>query len=339
VNFDKLTEPGQHILILGPTGVGKTYIIIVFAYAFYNRECIIWRDDSKLDFLNLLPKMKVRAFIPEGATFDYEHPNLEVVEFNPQQIRNTILNVLARKECVNVIVYDRFNWFPERFVLFWNRMFYELWMWKNDPANISQPVTIFVDEFPDLAPARDLALLDSHRMLAARIVFNIRKFRSQGVRFIASAHHYTDLHSGVKGNFMFTIVKRTNRANSLPEEIRDYADKIARLTKTQAFVYAEGYQQEITIPDIGDLAPGKRWKVATKPPHEDVEAASKTDKRFAYLVSIMFDRLHKKGFTLEQIADLLSPYYSGSSAVAQHQYRYPTEEAEAELRKKLKIHV
>jgi len=232
VDFNRLDVPGTDMLVCGKKGEGKSTFLMMLAGYFLNRnETVIWRDDGRLEILSMNDQYPMRFFIPRGCKFDWNHPNAEVMEFEPNDIPATLLQKLAKNK-INVLLFDLFNEDYKAFVRFWALFFERLYHWK---LGHSGTISLFIDEFNDIAPAHGRGKFSGHKQLSEYIWVNFKKYRAVGMRLVASSHGYKEIHDQIRENFVFHAFKKMS-LNQAPMWLGNYMFVIPKLPIDWVFV-------------------------------------------------------------------------------------------------------
>lgn len=221
-----IKRPGQHMLVVGITGSGKTQTLYWLAdlISHHTDETITWIDIGKNDEafkLGEICEKPMKVIVPSGCRVESDDYDFELVEVNPMNLDNVWEHV--EDGFVNIISIYRFILDPAVFTLTISDMFRGL-IHKAHNYEIKTPLTIFADEFHNVAPSRNDALDYKQYMTGAWIQVNIEKLRSLGVRLIASTHGWRKIRSGIRSSFNWLIFKR------ISDEIGRDQKKLNRFT-------------------------------------------------------------------------------------------------------------
>jgi len=211
---DFVKKPGEHLLIVGITGSGKTQCMFWLVHELMeskSKETIVWFDIGKsAEFLTLahdpvLSKFKpVKLLIPNGydveIRVDYENVEKEFVEID--EIWDKIDG-----DYYNIVILEPFITDPIKYVEIFSKVFQDL-INKAHNYEIKTPLTVFYDEFHNVCPTIESALNKRHFNLGAIIQKNVERLRSLKIRFIASTHGMTKIRKGVRTSFNWLIIKR-----------------------------------------------------------------------------------------------------------------------------------
>lgn len=216
---------GQHILISGRTGTGKTTVMywLVDAFRNFTKETLVWFDTMKSDeALTLLTMGPVRFIIPPGCEMEIklkDQDRLKVHEyeivkmtdiFNPwKDLRAPDLNEdgSVQRSWINVICLEAYIIDDEVYSMVISEIFTKLIRLAHF-HKIIIPLTIFIDEFHNLAPASGHELGKLHSKAGKMIQRNVEKLRSLGIRLIGSTQAQSKIRRGVRGAFDWLILKR-----------------------------------------------------------------------------------------------------------------------------------
>jgi len=264
VDFKRLDTPGTDMLVCGQKGQGKTNFLMVLAAYFLNHgETVIWRDDGRLEILSMNDQYPMRIFIPRGCRFDWNHPNAEVVQFDVDDVGTTMLEKLARNK-INVLLFDLFNENYRAFVRFWAFFFERLYHWK---LNHTGTISLFIDEFNDIAPAHGRGKFAGHKQLSEYIWVNMKKYRAVGIRLVASSHGYKEIHDQIRDNFVFHAFKKMS-VEQVPRWLERYMFIVPKLPIDLVFVTQD--QEKKMRLAVQSIVKPKPFIV----PHESSEQAS-----------------------------------------------------------------
>jgi energy-coupling factor transporter ATP-binding protein EcfA2 len=218
-----LQQPGQHIIVYGQTGAGKTTTMLWLLEGLMLKspnETIVWFDLGKADESGtLLTFSDCRFIVPRGCKLDINKTEIKdgvrpdgtpykVHDFEIVEIDDPSDPWMAVKRgVINVIVVYPFILLPGPYANVVSEMFTKLIFYAHR-RQLIVPMTVFVDEFHMLAPASGHGVNNKHYLAAGVIQLNIDKLRATGVRLIGSSQGVTKLRKGVRTAFNWQIVKR-----------------------------------------------------------------------------------------------------------------------------------
>jgi energy-coupling factor transporter ATP-binding protein EcfA2 len=236
-----LGEPGQHVLVVGYTGSGKTTTLfwLYQAVSLYTKDTLAWVDSMKSEeALTLLTLSPVRFLIPEGCKLDikinpeYQGPKLhefEIVEMpdycNPWKY--------MRKDWSNVICLSAYLIDPSAYANVMSAVFTNLIMGAHHKKIIT-PMTLFVDEIHNIAPSNGHSYDRIHTKAGLIVQHNVERLRSMGIRLIGSTQGNSKLRRGVRSCFNWLIVKRGSNFDRREEfTLNNFNKKWAKLKNLQ----------------------------------------------------------------------------------------------------------
>lgn len=221
-----LKKPGEHLLILGITGSGKTQDLIWLLDGLINeapKETIFWNDSGKSSELLLVAKLApINVILPEGVDIEITGCDVDMTKTWFQDPKD-VWSCLDRSR-VNVLCVEPYLRKPQHFTPVITAVFSNLIDLAHD-YKIPVPLTIFYDEFHLVAPAKGHAFDKKHASFGAEIQYNIERLRSLGIRFVASTHHWTKLRKGVRSSFNWFMINRGGSFSS------DEQPKLSRFNK------------------------------------------------------------------------------------------------------------
>ena len=221
-----LKKPGEHLLVLGITGGGKTQDLMWLLEGILHeapKETILWNDSGKSDELLLVAQLSpINIILPEGTDIDIKAENINYIKSwftDPKEVWYNL-----KKGYVNVLCVEPFIRKPVYFTPIITAIFSELIDLAHD-YKVPVPLSIFYDEFHLVAPAKGHAFSKNHASFGAEIQYNIERLRSLRVRFIASTHHWHKLRKGVRSSFNWFMINRGGSFSS------DEQPKLSRYNK------------------------------------------------------------------------------------------------------------
>ena len=203
-------SPGQHMLIVGITGSGKTQTLYWLGdlIAHNTDETIVWFDIGKNDEafkLGEICERPMKVIVPAGCKIESKDYDFELIWVDPMDIGEVWNHV--EEGFVNIISIYRFILDPHVFTQTIAEIFKSLIM-KAHNYQIRTPMTIFADEFHNVAPSRNDALDYKQYLTGAWIQVNVEKLRSLGIRLIATTHGWRKIRAGIRSSFNWLIFKR-----------------------------------------------------------------------------------------------------------------------------------
>lgn len=194
-----LKKPGEHLLGIGITGSGKTQKAYYFAKKLIPYDTLIWFDTGKScnfgETAEIAPLftfgIPVNIIIPMGMKINIEG---SPVPFTIKEApRPGDIWDLCEPGMINIVSINPYFIEPELYAKYTAHAFRELIIIsKNKIERIRSllPMSIFHDEFQDVAPSENMTLSASHRNSAKLMAWNINKLRSIGVRICGFSQKY-----------------------------------------------------------------------------------------------------------------------------------------------------
>jgi len=341
---------GNHLLIIGATGSGKTSSLMKVTYNLWKvGETIIWRDDANLEFLSFLPYIDCKLYLPEGCDLHLDEvlapsmlKRVEKVHYDwhrPGELMPSFDN-----ERLNILLFDLFTIDLETSVRFWTQFFWELYRYKRQ--EIKEPWSLVIDELNDLAPGKARGTFAGQLRLSSSIYHSLKKYRKMNLRLVASTHNFNDLHAPLRGQFNYYLLKRMRREH-VPERFVNYAHVIERMSVRHAilvdrygnfqFIYpwTEETRWHEDMEKLIKLKP-QRWKIPwsgeVREEEEDEKGRRGVWKKRALLLLRLLDELDVARVDYNFIRRLfgLAPGYS--STLSQMVREIPDEEVAEALK-------
>lgn len=305
--YDPRTAVENHGLILGSYGSGKTtlqywMIGFFFSNAFNHRDghgrykicrsqygkgflVILRAARHTFEYLSLCEVAPVRLFIPNKCVYQYEHPNLSIVNFDLDD-SNQVFQKLERDK-INVIGVNHFLDEPDARYEWWGRFVLDLMNWKGLPENIDKRTLFCFDEISDIVPQKGEARTKSHGWWGNRIREEFDSFRRNNIKIVATTFSITDIKKNFRNNFHHWFIKRTT-AESVPERYRNFGPYIIeKMTPDQVFVKDAKADYDRKFSPAWVL-PGKIG-VYTETAEEIISRADSWRKRYFELLDFCLD--------------------------------------------------
>jgi energy-coupling factor transporter ATP-binding protein EcfA2 len=236
-----LGEPGQHVLIVGYTGSGKTTTMfwIYKAMGLYGKDTRVWIDSMKSEeALTLLTMGPVRFLIPAGCKLDIKfNPNYKGPELHPFEVVEMpdYMNPwkYLRADWSNVICLSAYLIDPAAYAAVMAAVFTNL-IWSAHRKKIITPMALFVDEIHNIAPSNGHSYDRVHTKAGLVVQHNVERLRSMGIRVIGSTQGNSKLRRGVRSCFNWLIVKRGSNFDRREEfTLNNFNKKWAKLKNLQ----------------------------------------------------------------------------------------------------------
>ncbi len=196
---DFLKKPGEHLFGLGITGSGKTQKAYWLLKKLFFYETCVWFDTGKdydFDVSEIAPLFgfgyPVHIVAPAGVFVDVSGAPVPVTVSYALQPRDIWDHIIPGR--INIIMISRFYAEPDLYAKYTAQAFKELILInKTDKDRLRGkiPMSIFHDEFSDVAPGPTMALSESHIYSAKLMSWNINKLRSNHIRILGFTQDYT----------------------------------------------------------------------------------------------------------------------------------------------------
>lgn len=225
-----IQDPGGHLISPSITGSGKTNRLkfLVECFVQWSNETILWIDCGKSEeFLGLLALGRpLNLILPvgcdvtlrlmqgahavewagEGAIAEGDIEIKKSFFTTPRDIWRSI-----ERGYINILIVQPFFIGYEDYSRFVARLFRELIY--DAHHNVFErlgilPLAIFSDEFQDICPSKAIALDDTHLRAAKLIAFNLKKLRSIGIRIVAAAQSWVEVHPSARRSFNWILCGR-----------------------------------------------------------------------------------------------------------------------------------
>lgn len=271
-----LKKPGQHIIITGTTGTGKTqtifHIIKKLREAAPQEYILVFDIGKSGEVLRLADFGLLRFLIPFGKTIEIDYSTKEMEEKYRPLIEQPIefdsyehLFHLLSLDHINIVCIKPFHRKNDTYakeVSTFFEVLIELASNKTLKQSSKLPLSIVLDEMHWVAPGQGSSLNDTHTEAGKDVQMNIDTLRSMKVRIIGSTQMWTKLRRGVRDAFPWIWIRRgasfnpteepkLSRFNSVWESLED---NVVRIVEPK-----RDFSEDIELPyygegeDIGDI--------------------------------------------------------------------------------------
>jgi len=240
-----LKKPGEHLFGVGRTGSGKTQKAYYIAGKLSRFETVAWMDTGKTMLFG--SKSELTPLFSLGKPIHIVHPYDCSINVTGSPVPVTTFGILSpegiwealRPGCINIVSVAPFFIEPDLYSKYLAKAFKSLIRYTNrNPEKIHHilPLSIFMDEFQDLAPGRDMTLSTRHRYNGILLTFNVNKLRSPGIRICAFTQSDTMVMRNARSAFSWILccrgadISRTN-------QISHYNNLYAKLDVNQAILW------------------------------------------------------------------------------------------------------
>lgn len=237
-------RPGEHLIVVGITGSGKTQLLYWLADLIAHEnpdETIVWFDIGKNDEAFKLGEVtgrEMRVIVPAGCRIVAENYDFELVECDMTRfIQDGVWNYI-HPDKVNIISFYRFIFDPTTYTKVIADIFRTLIL-KAHSYELPTPMALFFDEFHNVAPSRHNEVGGyAQYKIGGWIQLNVEKLRSLGVRLIASTHSLNKIRSGIKSCFNWIVVKRiAEEADREIKKLKKFSPMLQTLRTDQCVIF------------------------------------------------------------------------------------------------------
>lgn len=249
--FEKefLRKPGEHLLEIGITGSGKTQGLYWICDGIVNvgKEAVVWFDLGKGNEIAVLSRFKpLKIFYPYECKVEVK--GLEV-EFKPFDFVDEIWLELNPSK-INIVSLEPFIDDPEVYSRIMATIFKRL-VRLSHAGEIYNPLTVFIDEFHNVAPGKGQGMTDNHYRVGAYVQKNVERLRSLRIRLVASTHGITKIRKGVRTSFNWLMIRRiSDRIGQEITRLEKYLDIFQTLANDEAVIVypTKTYSDRIKLP-------------------------------------------------------------------------------------------
>jgi hypothetical protein len=262
-------KPGQHSIIGGPTGTGKTQTIYFNLDGIIHhspRETISYFDVAKSgEILRLADLRPLKIFIPAGRSLDLkfkkgkeDYASRITFEYFKTDTDNPYEFVFENmeREKINVVCLKPFLREADKYATEISKYSETLMNMAIDlRLNHIKPSTHTFDEFHWVAPGQGHALNEEHNKAGVTMQMNIDTLRSMKHRILAATQSWTKIRRGVRTSFMFIWIKRGLMFTKTDEpRLARYNEKWESLGPNQTVVVfpRRNFSDYISLPFYGD---------------------------------------------------------------------------------------
>jgi hypothetical protein len=252
--------PGQHMLIIGTTGTGKTnsmIYIMLGLLAINPRETIVWIDVGKTSEILLLAQFKpLRIIIPKGMRMDIvindewkdKIYDIDVVE------ADNYFHVwrLLDKECINVVSWRRFFFTTKTYTDFIGGLFGSLIELACN-QDILTPLSIFCDELQLIVPEKGNQIDMNHYTAGGVVQMNVELLRGADIRLVGAGQANTKIRKGVRDEMQWKGIKKGCYFEGDHFKLRDFNNLFQKLRPEQLIIADpfQDFSHKIIVPFYG----------------------------------------------------------------------------------------
>jgi energy-coupling factor transporter ATP-binding protein EcfA2 len=218
-----LKSTGEHILVIGTTGTGKTQLLYYLLHGLRQhspKESIIWFDSGKSSEALVLTEFgPLTIHVPTGyqMTIEPKDPALmDRIQFKSFYHAAEVWDNIEPGR-INVICIEPFFPDPKIYSIVLTEIFRELILRARGNQFHQKgliPMAIFIDELQWVVPGERTALNRQHNEGAKWFQRNIEYLRSMGIRIVGATQGWMKLRPGARDSFSWLILKRGARFGS-----------------------------------------------------------------------------------------------------------------------------
>jgi len=214
-----INAPGEHAIIYGTTGSGKTNLLIDIVFDLVAAgETVIYRDYGKeVETLSLAKKYPLKIFYPKGTDITLQVKNLpddfkDISYYRFSKTEEILENISSKK--INIIAMRRYLQDPGTFNRFWSELLL-LFIEYALSRKLPRPITFALDEMNNITPGRGHGYMVDTKVtnkLSNQIAYSFQNLRATQARIIATSHGITSIYTDVRRAFQWYFFKRLNEA-------------------------------------------------------------------------------------------------------------------------------
>jgi len=205
-------KEGNHVLILGKTGSGKTVLLLNLIRKFLeHRFKVIHRDDGGLEFLKLHDFVdEIAVMKPDQCYFNVASDKVVIYDYDIENTMQLVNFLLDTKHKFIVILFDVFCKDKELSARFWNSFFDSfITTLMQRHISLKKKIVLSFDELNDIVQSQKMELTEAHRKVRAMIEYNIRKLRKHKVKLVCTSHRPNQLTLNIRSQFSYVFIKQS----------------------------------------------------------------------------------------------------------------------------------
>jgi hypothetical protein len=235
--------PGEHGLVIGSTGTGKTqalYYILQGLKKYSPEETICWFDCGKSgELLKLSEWGEVVVHLPGSTQIDIKcKDEKNQARFSYMRYETAAdLWKNVQKNKINVIELEPFYPEPLEFSKRLRDIFKELiFAARDNYLSHAIPMAIFIDEIQWYVPSDRSSLCVAHSEGAKWFQRNIEMLRSMRVRVVAATQNWWKMRVGVRDSFSWLWCRRGTRFTTDKHRLAKFNDHFSKLHDDEVIV-------------------------------------------------------------------------------------------------------